>query len=368
MVLTPMREGTTAPPAASTDVLARSVPVEEATLFSVIIVLLRARRMIVAGALIAATMTALTLLLTTRTWVSTSSFMAESRRLPGNISGLAAQFGLSVPGGDLGQSPSFYADLATSRELIGRIVDGRYAFLSDSGAVDGTLVDIYRSKGRTAELRREAAIRELLTHIAANPNNRTSVVRVSVTTEHPELSLQINQRLLTLLDEFNKVRRRSQATAERTFTEVQAESARHAVVAVEDRLQRFLTRNRDYRNSPELTFQQERLAREVAMRQQIYTGLAQAAEQAKLDEVRDTPVLTIVESPFRPIRPQSQGLVFKTVAGFIVGAGLLFIFALVRSRLTRGRQEGAEEIAEFDALRRAALADLRSPRRWLGRG
>src|SRR3712207_7894583 len=53
---------------------------------------------------------------------------------------------------------------------------------------------------------------------------------------------------------------------------------------------RSYQRNRDYRNSPELTFQQERLSREVSRVQQLYGRLSEAYEQAKIEEVRDTPV------------------------------------------------------------------------------
>ena len=354
-------------PPSSTDVLAQHRRAADATFISVVNVLLRSRRRVVAGGFALATLVAMALLLSTRTWVSTSSFMAESRRMPSNISGLAAQFGLSLPGAELGQSPTFYAELATSREILGKLADGRYAYASDTGSVEGTLVKIYRSKGRTPELQREAAIRALLDRLSASPSSRTGVVRVTVTADHPELATQINQRVLKLLDEFNKSRRRSQATSERTFTETQAEAARLALVLVEERLQLFLTRNRDYRNSPELTFQQDRLAREVAMRQQVYTTLAAAAEQVKLEEVRDTPVLTIVESPFRPIRPQGRGLVLKTALAFLVGGAMVFVFALLSTGLTRGRREGVEDIAEFDLLRRDALADIRSPLRIFGR-
>lgn len=339
----------------------------QATLLPILNVLLRSRRGILAGALAGALLALVVGLVSDRKWASNSSFMPESRRLPSNISGLAAQFGINVPGGEMGQSPTFYADLATSREILGRLVDQRYRYQADSGAVDGTLVEIYRPKGRTPALRRENAIRELEKHVSATPNTRTGVIRLSVLEKDAELAFLINSRLLALLDEFNRLRRRSQASEERAFAGTQAKNAQQALLVVENRLQQFFTRNRDYRNSPDLTFQQERLASEVSMRQQIYASLTQAAEQAKLEEVRDTPVLTIVESPFHPIRPQSRQFALKIAFGIAFGAASMFVLAVARSGLTRGRAEGVSEVAEFDALRGEAIADMKSPWRLLQR-
>ena len=79
----------------------------------------------------------------------------------------------------------------------------------------------------------------------------------------------------------------------------------------ENRLAGFLKVNRDYQNAPDLRFQYDRLNREVSIQQQLFVSLAQSFEQAKIDEVRDTPVISVVEAPEVPARPDSRFLAIK---------------------------------------------------------
>ena len=72
---------------------------------------------------------------------------------------------------------------------------------------------------------------------------------------------------------------------------------------------------------PELNFQQERLQRQVQLQQQLYTTLSQSFEQAKIEEVRDTPVITVVEPPEAPVRPDPRGLVRNAFLTIILGNG-----------------------------------------------
>ncbi len=44
-------------------------------------------------------------------------------------------------------------------------------------------------------------------------------------------------------------------------------------------------------------FEHDRLERPVSMRQELVTAMAQAYEQARVDEVRNTPVITVIDQP-----------------------------------------------------------------------
>ena len=157
-------------------------------------------------------------------------------------------------------------------------------------------------------LKREAAIRRLGDDVQATTVQKTGVIDVAVTTRNPALSLQVSTRLIELLNQFNLESRQTQAGAERRFTEQRLGEVKGDLRAAEDQLQHFLQRNREYRNAPELNFQQERLQRQVQLQQQLYTTLSQSFEQAKIEEVRDTPVITVVEPPEAPVRPDPRGL------------------------------------------------------------
>jgi uncharacterized protein involved in exopolysaccharide biosynthesis len=335
---------------------------EELSFLRVANVLLRHRRMVVAwGLLLMALVAGLTLYFP-RTYTARSTFMPQTRKQSSSLSGIAAQFGLAMPTTEASQSPAFYADLVQSRGLLGSVVDTPFEYETEDGTkVKGTLTDFYKSKGKSPALRRDAAIRRLADDVDASTVQKTGVVDLSVTVTQPALAVQINQRLLELLNEFNLKSRQSQAGEERRFTERRLGEVKQDLRAAEDRLQQFLQRNRDIRNSPELTFQADRLQREVAMQQDVYTTLAQAYEQAKIEEVRDTPVITVVQQAEFPVRPDRRGLVIKSILGLMGGLLVGAALAFWRSYTTNTASLATTEAAEFAVLRRQAAGDLLRP-------
>lgn len=298
-------------------------------------------------------------LLRPATFTSTSAFGPRANSggtsLAG-LSGLAAQFGVQVPTQDAAQSPDFYVALLQSREILGR------AGLTSYGpATEGRrLVEYYGIAQADSNLSSERAVTRLLNDVDAVVDPKTEIIQLSVRAPTPALARALNTRILELLDDFNLGTRQSQARAERRFAEERMGAVRDSLRGAEDRLESFLQRNRDFRNSPELAFQQDRLARDLAFQQQLYVTLAQAYEKAKLDEVRDTPVLTILEHPSLPARRDPRRLVQRALLGALLGgvfALLLAGFRELRSGLARGEGADIEELrALLVATRRDAAA------------
>lgn len=157
---------------------------------------------------------------------------------------------------------------------------------------------------------------------------------VNVRTRSPYVSLAIAQQLLRGLDEYNLVTRQSQAHQERVFTESRLSDARAALRGAEDELLRFLQTNRQT-DFPALTLQRDRLQREVDLRQQVVTSLAQKYEENRIREVRDTPVLTLIELPDLASRtdPRLRGLIL--LVGIAGGMTLGILVVLLRALWNR---------------------------------
>jgi tyrosine-protein kinase Etk/Wzc len=328
---------------------------------------LRGRALIVGTALAVAAAVVTFGLALPRKYSATASFVPQGSSAASNLTGIAAQFGISVQGGEDTQSPQFYVDLVSSRLILRDVVDTTYLFHADAGARRGTLADFFGVPARAPALRREEAIDHLRRHLSTTVAPKTGVITLTVSTSDAELSSQIARRVLTLLNRFNLETRQSQAAAERRFTERRLAEVRGDLRAAENRLQEFLQRNRLYRDAPELQFQQERLSRDVVLQQQLYNSLAQAYEQAKLDEVRDTPVITVIEQPEAPVRPDRRHLIEKGLLGIVAGA-LLGLIVVVGGYVLRASGEtDSDEAEEFAALRRAALDDLKHPWRPVAR-
>jgi tyrosine-protein kinase Etk/Wzc len=116
----------------------------------------------------------------------------------------------------------------------------------------------------------------------------------------------------------------------------------------------FLKNNRDWAGSPDLFLEHERLSREIQLRQQVFTTLTQAYEEARIREVRDTPVITVFEPPAAPTMPQRRGLLLGMVLGGFLGALIGVLLAFTSGLLTRRQQSGNSEAEEFaNALREA---------------
>jgi uncharacterized protein involved in exopolysaccharide biosynthesis len=109
------------------------------------------------------------------------------------------------------------------------------------------------------------------------------------------------------------------------------------------------------------------LQADVVLLRQVVMTLQQSAEQAKIEEVRDTPTITLVETSSLPVRPDSRGTVKFALGGAVVGILLGIAIAFVRETLSRPSVRATSDYEEFVRLRREALSDLLHPWRALRR-
>lgn len=247
-----------------------------------------------------------------------TSFLLQGGTQPTAAAGLAARFGVVLPQNDPGQSAQFYGSLAQSNEVLRRLVQANYSV--DSVAPGTDLLELFESEGRTRDERVEDAIQELRHALRITLTEETGLVRINVTTRWRSVSLQVASNMLEVLDSFNIARRQRSAAAERVFTEAQSQEAEASLRAAEDSLQVFLENNRRFQSSPELVVQHDRLVRSISMRQAQYTSLEQALDAAELDEVRNTPLIAVVEPPRAPARADRRFLLVKGLMALIIGA------------------------------------------------
>jgi len=346
---------------------ARERSPDEISALRVVNVLLRHRRTVVAIPVAAALLAVLVALVLPRSYRSIASLtpQADEAQLS-ELAGLASQFGIPLPVTSTAESPQFYAELLRTRTLLSETAATRYSFLPDGAErpIEGDLLEILGIDAETRDAAIELAVEELeedLVGVWTDPE--TGVVEFSVTTRWADLSHQVAVRMLELVNRFNVETRNSQAAAEREFTEGQLAEAETALRVAEDSLEAFLQRNRRYENSPELRFQLERLQRRVDLRQQVYASLAQSYEQARIDAVRDVPVITVVERPSRPAQPEPRGLVWRALLGLFLGGVVAVSWAFGREILAASRETDPDDYAEFARLKRDASEDLR--RLWL---
>ncbi|MGH7505831.1 MAG: hypothetical protein ACRELX_09275, partial [Longimicrobiales bacterium] len=263
------------------------------------------------------------------------------------FSGLAAQFGVALPNSGLEQGPAFYADLLRSREILRRVVEATYR-TGATGDNVATLIDAYNIDEDDPNARVHAAIEQLRGSMDVGNDLATGVVGFSVATESPALARAVAEKVIAEINTFNLTRRQSAAEAEREFVEERLAAANGELVAAEMALRKFDERNLRIDNSPELRLERDRLQRQVGMRQEVVTMLAQAYEQARIDEVRNTPAITVVERPSLPVKPEPRGTVRFALLAFLVSGFLMTCFVFSRE-LYRGIARG--ETAAHESFR-----------------
>jgi uncharacterized protein involved in exopolysaccharide biosynthesis len=281
-----------------------------------------------------------------RTWSSDATFIPQGSRAPSTVSALAAQFGVGGSVAEAGQSPQFYVDLVNTREVLRGVVRGTYTVHTDSGVITGDLVKLYGIKKRPTNDPEASAMKMLASGVSATPSIKTGVITLRATTPYRELSAQIVDRFIEQINKFNLVGRQLRASAERKFTEQRLKETQAELTAAEDSMEEFLRTNRDL-GSPSLQLRRERLNRVVQARQQVYTALAQSYEQSKIEELRDTPAITVVDPPVVPIEPNPRGTIGKTLKSLVFGAllGAMLAFLLDYFQRTGGREsEGFQEL------------------------
>ena len=340
---------------------------EDISLFVLGTAVLRSRRRVLRWALAGAAIAALLTYLRAPTYRASASFTPQgSDATRGGLASLASQFGVALPAGNQSVSPEFYSSLLRSRVLLLPVTRDTFT-VAELGGQRVPFVDLFELKGRSSASREDKALALLKRMVVPSVTRATGVVDVSVATKWRSVSLRIITRLIDGVNDFNERTRQGQAAAERKFVGERLTEATAELRVAEDRLETFLRGNRDFVGSPQLTMQRDRLQREVLWRQEVVTSLTQAHQDARIREVRDTPVITVIETPAVGADPVQSGRVLRVIAGFVLGAVVGTALVLFSALVARRRAEGNEEANEFFSALTEAKRQATRPWRWLGK-
>lgn len=295
-------------------------------------------------------------LLSGRPYASYSAFaVATSGTNISRLAGLAAQFGMPF-GSRPAESVDFYGTLLRSGDVLREVALSEYTLVNPADPADtvtANLLELLPVKSESESRRLKSAIRGLRKRVGVSTDLFSGTVSVKVVHPNPDLAEQINRRLLDIADSFNVERRKAMAADERAFFEERVAEARNDLQEAELELEAFLLENRTYQSSPSLRYEAAKLQRKVDLRQQVYVGLVQAYDQARVDEVRNTATISIIESPEGSSRPATRILFSLTIGGFFGGV-LALLIAGFREYLVHQREKDPERYRELVKLWRTA--------------
>jgi uncharacterized protein involved in exopolysaccharide biosynthesis len=335
----------------------------EVTLLDLATVLIKHWRLIVGLPVLGAIAAVLISFAMRPSYSASTSFVPEggpNSRLPAGLAGLAGQFGVSL-GADASRSPRFYADVLKSREVLERVLRSYYADPRPTAQRGDTirLLDLLMLNGRSPTDTLSKGVRRLRNSISTQVDNQTSIVRLTVDSRYPDLAAGMANRLVAYLNDFNAQTRQSQARERRKFVEQRVATAEVDLRGAEAATRSFLERNRSWQQSPQLVFEEGRLRRQVDIRQDVYLTLNREYETAKIEEVNDTPVITVIDPAVAPQVKSSPRRSLLMGLGMVLGAVLGVFVAFGREYLERSRQEGDVSYRTFTSVLAGALQELK---------
>ncbi len=272
---------------------------------------------------------------------SNATFIAQgssSLGLPVALQSAAASLGLDR-GSDY--SPKFYADLLTSRPILRSAILHQYQLLGSDSSQRANYLQIEGFAEEPPTVALEDAMKHLSRRVAASADVRTNMITVSVRARYPTLSRDLTAQLLAALDSLNVGFRQHQSHESREFYETRVLQSRKELDSAEGAVQHFLQQNR-VTSSPALQFELQRLQREGDLKRGLYGIVVQQYEQARLQEARNVPTLTVLADPFVPVKKAYPPRRLIVVLGMVAALIILWIQITIAEALTRFRQEEPE--------------------------
>jgi uncharacterized protein involved in exopolysaccharide biosynthesis len=206
------------------------------------------------------------------------------------------------------------------RVLLSNYVDPR---ANPGAAPDSTtLLHLLRVKGRDQADSLYRGVRKLNGLISIRVSTATNIVTLDVDARYPELAAAIANRLIQYLNAFNTQSRQSQAGEQRRFVEQRVADGERELRDAEAELRQFYERNRSWQQAPQLVFEEGRLRRQVDVRQEVYLTLKREYEMARIQEVNDTPVITVIDTATPPTKKSRPKRLFLVTIALLAGAML----------------------------------------------
>jgi uncharacterized protein involved in exopolysaccharide biosynthesis len=286
-----------------------------------------------------------------KTWAATTSFVPEQTISGGSASVLGAIGSLGSllgdNGGALGKlsdgpSGDFYADVLTSQELIVSTLNSEFADPSAAGK-KRTLLALMAPKGSTQIQRVGNATRELRRRMTIEMTRRSGIVKLTIALKDAALSADVANRMLVLLNQFNLDRRQAASAQQRRFAELRLATARRELDSIARTRQSFLEENRGLSNSPRLLARYDELDRLVSVKEGVLLGLTRTFEDSRVTEVKDTPLIAVVDHAMVPDRPEQRPVPWSAAGGAIALLASLTaaVVSAVRQRTAVERRVGA---------------------------
>jgi len=252
----------------------------------------------------------------------------------GGLASIASQFGVNVPSGvqaDL-SSPSLLPELLYSRTFAEKILNKK--IYSEKYGKELSLLEVLHGgslpKDKDPNIIINSAVGQLLNMIEFGKEGRDSFSVLRVTASEPIFAKELAELVLLELENLNRYFKSQQVNEKSLFIANRIQSVQKDLNDSEQRLKEFNEQNRQI-SSPSLKLQEDRLMRDIEIQRGIYLTLKQQLELAKIEEVQETTILQVLDSPKIPLGPINNYLKLKVIFSVLLGLGTGILLGFIRS-------------------------------------
>ncbi|MBN1165446.1 MAG: hypothetical protein JXB45_12770 [Candidatus Krumholzibacteriota bacterium] len=219
-----------------------------------------------------------------------------------------------LPSGDMGPMGALSDALDLVNLDMGMEISASSSFLFptilESVLIRDQLLDStveYRGSRKTlsailGQKSREKSREKLSRMVKVLMDKKTGIIRIRATSRRPELSYRIVDRLVRLLEEFNKDKRRIKAGLDYEFILEELKTTDQELLQAEESLTRFEKNNRDCftTTNPGVRMEHERLLQNLRLQHEIYIELVKQVELADIERNKINPIVKLLDPPSVP--------------------------------------------------------------------
>lgn len=268
-------------------------------------------------------------------FIAEEKFQASIKILPetqrsalSNLGTLAAMVGLQSEGGG---STEIYDKMLRSDYVLQKVAYSKYFSKKINDST--TLLDYLKIEApksvdnNLSEWARFVVFKNYFVQniLYTEIDRATKILTISVVLPEPELAAQVVNKFGESLDEFVRIRRKSQASEQRYYIEKRLREVKDSLTAAEEEYKHFRERNRNIANSPQLLLEEGRYRRQIEILQAVFIELNKQKEIAKIDEIKDSPIVRIMEKAENPVFRISPKRIRSLAIAFVLSS-LFFIF------------------------------------------
>lgn len=257
--------------------------------------------------------------------------------LMNQLSGLAAIAGINV--GEAAPT-EIYQNLIKSEQVMSDVIYSKYKterFRDSVNLIQYFEIDTEES---SPELRNRIQFLEAYKILVEKKiwteiDRLTKILTISVEMPEPQLAADVANRIAESLDLYIRTQRKSFATEQIFYLEKRIKEVSDSLASAEEALKKFREQNRIVTQSPSLLLEQGRLMRNVEILQTVFVELNKQIELAKVEQIRDAPVLNIKEYAKNPVEKAGPRRLSSIIQIMFMSIILSLLYVIFSERIKR---------------------------------